>query len=106
LDLKFSGCDVTSGGVFAFFGHIYPALGAIPKKHFLAKVFFAIRPKSAHSEPLMDVLAYLESKSWEKSQNLVKPSAPTNANLGWITSIFYMAITRQQIELESCRNLL
>jgi len=34
----------------------------------------------------------------------VKISALTNPNLGFKTPLFYMAITRQQIELESCSN--
>jgi len=52
------------------------------------------------------VLAYLEPKLWAKNQNLVKISAPRSPNLGWITSTFYMAITRQQLELERCSNTL
>jgi len=52
------------------------------------------------SGPLIDLLAYLEPKLWAQKQHLLNISAPTNANLGWITPIFYMGITRQQIELE------
>jgi len=37
-----------------------------------------------------------------KLKKLVKISTPTNANLGYITPILYLAITRQQLELESC----
>jgi len=40
----------------------------------------------------------------DKKTKLVKISAPTNPNLGWNTSHFYMANTRQQIKLESCSN--
>jgi len=57
-------------------------------------------------EPLNGFLAYPEPKLWARKQKLVKISVPTNANLGWITPMFYMAITRQQLELESCSNLL
>jgi len=72
--------------------------------HFLAQVSLETRQKSTTLEPLIDfLLAYLEPK-WAKNQNLVKISALTNPNLGWITLIFYMAITRQQLDLESCSN--
>jgi len=65
----------------------------------LAQVFLETRPKSGSLQPLIDFLPYLEPKLWAKKQNF---AAPTNASLGWITPTFYMAITRQQIELESC----
>jgi len=55
-------------------------------------------------EPLSGFLAYLEPKSWAKKQKLANISSPSNAKLGWITSILLMAITRQQIELECCSN--
>jgi len=103
LCLRFSVGDVTSGGVLAFFGHLHPALGANLMNHFLAKFLLETRQKSTTSEPLIDILAYLQPKLWAKKQNL-KISAPTNPNLGWLTPIFYMAITRQQLELESCSN--
>jgi len=39
-----------------------------------------------------------------KKTKLVKISAPTNPYLGWNTRLFWLAITRQRIELESCSN--
>jgi len=52
-------------------------------------------------------LAYLEQKPWHKNQKLACISTPTSANPGYITSrLLYMAITRQQIELETCLNSL
>jgi len=37
-----------------------------------------------------------------KNPKFVKISALTNPNQGWITPLFKMAITRQEIELEGC----
>jgi len=44
------------------------------------------------------------AKIMDKKHKLVKISAPTNPNLGCNTPFFYMANTRQRIELESCSN--
>jgi len=41
-----------------------------------------------------------------KNKNIVNISTPTNASLGWITPIFHMAITHQQLKVESCSNSL
>jgi len=94
------------GVILCFFGHLYPVLGADPISHFFGEVFLETRQKSTTLEHLIDILAYLETKLQVKNQNLAKFSVLTNINLGWITSIFCMAIPRQQIELESCSNSL
>jgi len=73
--------------------------------HFYGSSFLETRPKFASLDPLNGFLAYLEPKLLAKNQKVVQISTPTNANLGWIIPIFYMAITGQQIELESCSNL-
>jgi len=50
---------------------------------------------------LIGFLAYLEPKLWHKKQKVVKISTSTNANLGWITPMLYMPITRCQNMQES-----
>jgi len=57
-------------------------------------------------EPLVDFRAHLEPKLWPKSQKLVTMSTRTNANLGCIIPILYVAITRRQNMLEICSSLL
>ena len=78
IETKFLFCvgilwgNVTSGGVIAFFGRLYTALGANPFSHFWLKFFLETRPKSTSLEPLNGFLAYLEPKIWIKKQKLVK----------------------------------
>jgi len=51
---------------------------------------------------MISFLAYLEPKLWLKKQKLIKNSTLTNIYLWYVMLILYVAITRQQIELESC----
>ena len=61
--------------------------------HFLGQASLKTRLKSASLEALNGFLACLEPKSWAKNEKLVKMSTPTNANLGCITPVFYLAAT-------------
>jgi len=72
--------------------------------HCLTQVFFKSRLLSESLEILIGFLAYLEPKLWLKSHKLVKNYTRTNADPGYIRPILYMAIIRQQIELESYSN--
>jgi len=104
LCLGFCVGDVTCGGDFVFFWPPIPGPGGQSNQPFFGEVFLETRQKSTTLEHLIDFPAYLEPKLQVKNQNLAKMSVLTNLDLGWITSIFCMAITRQQIELESCSN--
>jgi len=95
--------ETSQVGVFLrFYGLLYPALGANPMNQFFGASFFEARRSSESLEPLISFIAYLEPKLWHKNKRVVKISTTTNANLGLITPILYMAITLRQNMLESC----
>ena len=102
LGMRFSWGNVTSRGVFRFYGQFYPALGANPISQFFGSGFLETSLSSESLEPLIGFLAYLEPTLLPKQHKMFTNSTPTNANLGWITPIFYMAIIRRQNMLESC----
>ena len=95
--------DVITGHSFATFWPSLPGPGRQPNGPlFWLKFFLESRLSSESLEHLIDFLAYLEPKLWLKNQNFVKNYTPTNADHGYIIPILYMALTRQQIELEIC----
>jgi len=47
-------------------------------------------------EPFIGFLTYLEPQLWHNNQKVVKIYTATNASLGWITPVLYMAVTRRQ----------
>jgi len=72
LGLGFSVGDITVGACFCVFDQLYLALGANPTKHFWLKIFVETRRSSASSEPLNDLLAYLDPKLWLKTPFFTK----------------------------------
>jgi len=70
----------------------------------LLNVFLETTLSPRSLELLIGLLAYLEPQLWPNKQKSVKLSTPTNANPAYITSMLYMAITRQQLEQKSCSN--
>jgi len=88
-------------GVFAFLGQLYLALGANPLSHLFGSSFLGnqviIRVFRA-----LDWLSSISGvKIMAKKIEIGKNATPTNANPGCITPV---AITRRQVELESCSN--
>ena len=97
--------DRHKGECFCFFQP--PLAGPGPQPigpFFWLKIFLETKLKSVSLEPLNDFLAYLQRKLQTKHQKFVKISVPTNLSLWWKTPLFYMANSRQWIELESCSN--
>jgi len=66
LGLGFSVGDVTMRACFCTFDQVYLALSANPVIYFWLKVFVETMRSSASSEPLTDLLAYLEPELWLK----------------------------------------
>jgi len=96
LGLGFSWGDVTSGGVLAFYGLLYPDLDAKRMaQHFGPSIFLETRLSYEFLEPLFGFLAYLDKKLCHENQNMVTISTPKICNQGGITSLLYMAITRR-----------
>ena len=64
--------DVTSGGTFAFLVNFTRPWAPIQRANVLAEVFLESKISSESLEPLIDFLAYLEPKLWQKKQFLAK----------------------------------
>ena len=75
--LGFDGGTAASGGVLAFFGHLYLALDHNPLGHYFGSRFsWKLGQNPASLEPLADFLAYREGKLWLINQKLSKILPP------------------------------
>jgi len=91
--------------MFSCFGLSLPGPGRQLNEPFFGLSFFLESRLSSESlEPFIGFLVYLDAKLWLKNKKSVKLSTPTNADPGYVTHIWYMVITPQRIELESCSN--
>jgi len=72
LGVGFSLGDAIMRTCFRLCSQVYQALGTNPTGHFFGSSFLEFRLSSKSLEPLITLLAYLESKLWLKIQKLVK----------------------------------
>ena len=101
LSLRCSGGNVTSRGVFVLFWPPFPGPGRRTNGlSFRLKDLLKTRSNSASIETLIDFPAYREGKGWLINQIWPKFCSLTSHSGGDFTQ----AITRRQIELESCSN--
>jgi len=96
--------DVTMGAYFRPFCPVYLTLGTNPAGHILGSCFLESRPKSTSLEPFNCFIKYLELKSWLKKIIFDKNKKVTKRYDLIYQVKFSPAVTRQQIELESCSN--